>query len=307
MQDGNSMKGRVVAVTGAGRGLGRAYALQLAAEGAAVLVNDLGSQVDGKGADASVAQAVASEIVARGGRAVTNLGDISDPSAAAEIITQAMHEFGRLDAIINNAGTFEVKSFQETEAADFERLWRVHFLGHYHVTKAAWPIFVSQNFGQVVMTGSGASLFGANGTASYSAAKGAVQGLMRVLAIEGLANNVFVNTIAPGAFSRMHLADGLSPEQLKQIDLTKKSMLPELVAPLVTWLASERCDVTGQTFSAWSGRVARVALGTGRGMIDRELSVEAIDAGYSTIAGMDQFYEPTSVGDEIEHWLPFCL
>jgi NAD(P)-dependent dehydrogenase (short-subunit alcohol dehydrogenase family) len=295
-----SMEGRVAIVTGAGRGLGRAYAHLLATRGASVLVNDRGTDVDGHGSDSAIAESVVAEIAAQGGRAVANHSDVSTPEGGQSIVDQALSAFGRVDAIVNNAGIVGVIPFGQTTLADFERYWRVHFAGHYNVTKAAWPLLTAQRSGRVVMTGSGGGLYGLSGHSTYAAAKMAIQGLARVLAIEGAESNVLVNVVTPGGFSRMHEASKLSPERL---EWAKKFQPPELVAPLVLWLASEECHVTGRTFVAWAGRIARVAVGAGRGLIDRELTGEAIVAGYEKVDSLDEFYEPVDVLDEVNRWL----
>jgi NAD(P)-dependent dehydrogenase (short-subunit alcohol dehydrogenase family) len=295
-----SMENRVVAITGGGRGLGRAYALLFAARGAKVVVNDLGTDVAGRGRDDSVAQVVVDEIRALGGTAIADGSDVARPEGGQAIVDRAISSFGRLDALVNNAGIVGVIPFAETTLADFEHYWRIHFAGHYNVTKAAWPVFAAQNYGRIVMTGSGGGLYGLRGHSTYAAAKMAIQGLTRVLAIEGADHGINVNVVTPGGYSRMHEASKLEPERL---EWAKRFQPPELVAPLVLWLASDACHVSGQTFVAWAGRIARVAVGAGRGLIDRKLTAETIMDKYDIIASLDEFYEPVDVLDEVNKWV----
>lgn len=295
-----SMEGRVAVVSGAGRGLGRAYALLLAARGASVVVNDLGTDVGGEGSDVSIVQSTVDEILARGGKAVANAADVSSPEGAQSATDLAINAYGRLDAVINNAGIVGNKSFAETTLADFEHYWRVHVGGHINLTKSAWPIMSKQNYGRVVLTGSTGGLYGLRGQTPYAAAKGALQGLARVLALEGADHGILVNVVVPAGFSRMHEAAGLAPEQLAW---AKAMQPPELVAPVVLWLSSDACQVTGQTFLAWGGRVARLAMGTGRGLIDRDLTPEKILEQIDVVSSLADFYEPRDVLDEFNKWM----
>src|SRR5579872_3929850 len=180
-----SMEGRVALVTGAGRALGRAYALLLAQRGASVVVNDLGTDHDGGGHDASLAEAVVDEIRAAGGRAVADSSDVSSEAGGRAVVERALASFGRIDAVVANAGIHMAASFEETSLADFRRQIDNAVSGTVAVLHAAWPHFRAQGYGRVVTTGSGGGIFGLAGVSAYGAAKGAVQGLTRVLAIEG--------------------------------------------------------------------------------------------------------------------------
>jgi NAD(P)-dependent dehydrogenase (short-subunit alcohol dehydrogenase family) len=287
-----SMDGRVAIVTGAGRALGRAYAVLLAERGAAVVVNDRGTDPDGHGCDASFAEAAVEEIRAAGGKAVADVNDVSSEAGGAAVVETALASF---DAIVANAGIHMAASFEDTSLAAFRHQLDNHVGGTVAVLHAAWPHLKAQGYGRVITTGSGGGLFGLSGVSAYAAAKGAIQGLTRVLALEGKAHGILVNMVAPGAISRMAGAS-LTPAELERAE---KFQPAELVAPLVLWLASERCQVTGEMFTSWAGRVARLALGGGRGLIDRHLTAEAIDAGYAEIASPDGFHEPSDVLDEL--------
>jgi NAD(P)-dependent dehydrogenase (short-subunit alcohol dehydrogenase family) len=295
-----SMDGRVAIVTGAGRALGRAYALLLAERGAAVVVNDLGTDEDGHGNDASLAEAVVEEIRAAGGTAVADSHDASDPAGGAAIVERAMSAFGRIDAVVANAGIHSSSSFEDTPLAMFEYYFHNHVGSLVAVVQPAWPHMKAQGYGRVITTGSGGGIFGLAMQSPYAAAKGAVQGLTRVLALEGRDHGILANMIAPGAYSRM-AGTSLSAEDLER---ARKFQPPELVAPLVLWLASERCRVSGEVFSCWAGRVSRLAVGGGRGLIDRELTAETIDENYETIASLDGLYEPVDILDELNKWMP---
>jgi NAD(P)-dependent dehydrogenase (short-subunit alcohol dehydrogenase family) len=297
--DSLSLKGKVVIVTGAGRGLGRAYALAMAARGARVVVNDLGTAVDGSGAAPAVAQAVADEIRAAGGEAVANGEDVGSESGGRAIVQQALDAFGRLDVLINNAGSVRDKPFMESTLADFDHHWRVHVCGHINVTRAAWPVMCRQKAGRIVMTASGAGLFGLRNESTYSVAKGAIHGLMRTLAVEGADHGILVNAIYPGGFTRMHAEAFPDPQVARMM---REAMPCELVAPAIVWMGSDACNMTGQAFSVWSGRIARIVIGSGRGIYDRELTAEMIRTNLARILSVDELFEPVDGIDDVQHW-----
>ena len=280
-----SMDGRVVVVTGAGRALGRAYALLLAQRGAKVVVNDLGTDINGHGSDKALADA----------------SDVSDPAGGAALVDRAIGVFGRIDAIVANAGIHAAATFEDTSLEDFAHQWRIHFGGTVTVVHAAWPHLKAQGYGRVITTGSGGGIFGLAGQASYAAAKGAIQALNRVLALEGKDHGILVNMIAPGAFSRMAAPSLTDPADLER---SRNFLPPELVATFVLWLASERCMVTGEAFTVWGGRVARLAVGAGHGLIDRGMTAETVDERFSEIASVDGLHEPVDVLDELDQWVP---
>ena len=223
--------GRVAIVTGAGGGLGRHHALALAARGARVMVNDLGSAADGSGGSVSAAQAVVAEIRAAGGEALANGASVTDFAAVQAMIQQAVDAWGRVDILVNNAGILRDKTFAKMDLADFELVLKVHLMGAVHCTKAVWPIMNAQKYGRIVMTTSSTGLYGNFGQSNYGAAKMALVGLMQTLALEGAKNDIRVNCLAPTAATRM--TEGLLPEAVLA------AIKPEAVVPAMLVLASQ--------------------------------------------------------------------
>jgi NAD(P)-dependent dehydrogenase (short-subunit alcohol dehydrogenase family) len=240
--------GRVAVVTGAGRGIGRAYARLLAARGASVVVNDLGASTGGSGADAAPAAAAVEEIVAAGGEAVADTSDVSAPAGGQALVGAAVERFGRLDILVNNAGIIRWAGMPEVDEDNLARHLAVHVGGSFNTARAAWPHMVEQGYGRIVMTTS-AGVFGLPNNTSYATAKGAVIGLTRSLTVAGAEHGITVNCIAPGAMTRMAGPGGedASPE-----------MAPDLVAPIVALLAHEECPVSGEIYAAGFGRFARI-------------------------------------------------
>lgn len=237
------LRDRVVIVTGAGKGLGRAYALDLAAGGASVVVNN--RWVD-RSAPSS-AQSIVDEIRAAGGRAVANLDPAEAPETGEALVAQALAEFGRLDAVVSNAGVPETLRLHRQTYEGFRRIFDINFFGALDLIKAAWPSLCASGAGRIVVSASSAGLHGGDGMAAYASSKAALIGLVRGLAVEGLPRGVRINAIAPYAVTAMteaHLAPGMA-----------ERMDPAAVAPLVSWLVSEACDVTGQTLVSGGGRV----------------------------------------------------
>jgi NAD(P)-dependent dehydrogenase (short-subunit alcohol dehydrogenase family) len=223
--------GRVAIVTGAGGGLGRCHALALAARGAKVLVNDLGSGVDGSAVASNAAQAVVDEIRAAGGEALANGASVTDPQAVQAMVAQAREAWGRVDILVNNAGILRDKSFAKMELADFRLVLDVHLMGAVHCCKAVWELMRAQNYGRIVLTTSSSGLYGNFGQANYGAAKMALVGLMQTLSIEGAKNDIRVNCLAPTAATRM-TQDLMSEAVLAMLR-------PETVSPGLVALVGE--------------------------------------------------------------------
>ncbi|WP_167104418.1 SDR family oxidoreductase [Mycobacterium sp. DL592] len=242
---------KVVIVTGAGGGLGREYARFLAANGALVVVNDLGGSRDGSGSGTSMADAVVDEIRAAGGRAVANYSSVATADGAAAIVETALAEFGAVHGVVSNAGILRDGAFHKMTQESWDAVLQVHLDGGYHITRAAWPHMREQNFGRVVVATSTSGLYGNFGQANYGAAKAGLVGLINTLAIEGAKYNITANAVAPLAATRM-TADVAPQEVLEKLD-------PALVAPAVGYLVSEHNHDTGSVFVVGGGLVQRVA------------------------------------------------
>lgn len=225
------LKSRVAIVTGAGAGLGREHALLLARLGAKVVVNDLGSDVNGNGGSTNAAQSVVDEIVSAGGEAFANGASVTDASQVEAMVKETIERWGRVDILINNAGILRDKTFTKMSLDDFRTVIEVHLMGAVNCTKAVWDIMREQKYGRIVMTTSSSGLYGNFGQSNYSAAKMALVGLMQTLALEGEKHNVRVNCLAPTAATRM--LEGLLPEA------SLKALAPSAVSPAVAVLASE--------------------------------------------------------------------
>jgi NAD(P)-dependent dehydrogenase (short-subunit alcohol dehydrogenase family) len=247
--------GRVAIVTGAGRGIGRAYARLLAQRGADVVVNDLGSSTSGDGHDGRPASDVVAEIVADGGSAIADRSDVSSVAGAQALVETAVARFERVDIVINNAGIIRWAGLPDADEDNLARHFAVHVGGSFNTTRAAWPHLTGQGYGRIVMTTS-AGLFGLPDNTAYAAAKGAVVGLARSLATAGGEHGIKVNCIAPAAFTRMAGRGPGAPE-----------MSPDLVAPMAAFLAHEECPVNGEIFAAGFGRFARIFIAATRGYV----------------------------------------
>lgn len=243
--------GRVAIVTGGGRGLGRSYAMLLASLGAKVVVNDPGGGLTGHGTDAGPADDVVREIAAAGGEAVASTDSVATAAGGKAIIESALDTYGRIDVLIHNAGIVRRASLKEMSYEDFDAVLDVHLRGAFHVVRSAFPVMCDAGYGRIVLTSSIGGLYGNHDVASYAAAKAGVIGLSHVAALEGAADGVTSNVIVPAAVTRM--ADGIDTSAYPP-------MGPELVAPVVGWLAHETCSVTGEVFIALAGRVARAVI-----------------------------------------------
>jgi len=248
--------GRVAVITGAGGGLGKTYALELARRGASIVVNDLGGKTDGTGGGHSMADMTVKEIIEAGGKAVANYDSVATPEGGKAITQTALDNFGKVDIVINNAGILRDKSFLKLEPKDLDAVLDVHLKGAFFVTQPAFAVMKEQGYGRIVMASSGAGIFGNFGQTNYGAAKMGLVGLTRVLAVEGAKNNIKVNAIAPVAKTRM-------TEEL--LGPMGDAITPEFVTPLVTYLVSERCELTHEIFDVGGGRYARIFVGMAKG------------------------------------------
>jgi NAD(P)-dependent dehydrogenase (short-subunit alcohol dehydrogenase family) len=243
--------GRVAIVTGAGGGVGRAHALELARRGAKVVVNDLGGAIDGSGGSSAQAEAVVAEIKAAGGEAISDGGSVTDQAGVDNMVKRTMDQWGRIDILINNAGILRDKTFSKMEIADFRAVLEVHLMGSVICTKAVWPIMREQQYGRIVVTTSVTGLYGNFGQTNYGAAKAGLYGFMNVAKMEGARDNIRINTISPFALTRM--TEGM-------ITGERAAMYgPELVSPAVMYLVSEDAP-TGVILSAGAGTVSRAAM-----------------------------------------------
>jgi NAD(P)-dependent dehydrogenase (short-subunit alcohol dehydrogenase family) len=291
-----TLEGRVAIVTGSGAGLGRAYALDLAARGAAVVVNDVAQER---------ADEVASEITERGGRAAVSYDSVADRPGGQAIVGAALDAFGTVDVLINNAGIMRNGWFEDQTPEELEAVLSTHLGGCFHVTQAAWPVLREKGYGRVVMVGSAGGMWAMQAMANYSAAKGGVYGLARALAFEGRRHGILVNTLLPGAATTI-AANSPIPEYADHVDPEIMSRLqprrtPESVAPMATYLASEACQLTGETFSAVAGRYARVLVGVTEGWFAEDqdaVTPEDIAEHLEEISDSEHFNLPESLYDE---------
>jgi NAD(P)-dependent dehydrogenase (short-subunit alcohol dehydrogenase family) len=245
----SEFKDKVVVITGAGGGLGKAHALEFAKRGAKVVVNDLGGSADGSG-KGDMADKVVEEIRAAGGTAVANKSSVDTHDGAKSIIDDAVAAFGTVDILVNNAGILRDKSFKKMTLDDWDLLIQVHLNGTAYVTHAAWPIMYEKNYGRIVFTSSYSGIFGNFGQANYGAAKTGMLGLMNVLEKEGRSKNIRVNTLAPAAATRL---TNTIPGREEDLDNPDPARHPKLVTPAVLLMCSEDAP-TGVIINAGNGR-----------------------------------------------------
>jgi NAD(P)-dependent dehydrogenase (short-subunit alcohol dehydrogenase family) len=266
---GMRFDGRVAVITGAGRGLGRSYALLLASLGAKVLVNDPGAAISGDASDEGPAASVVAEIEAAGGTALANLDSVATPEGGEAIVRAAYDAWGRVDVLIHNAGNVRYGTIRDISFEDFQAVVDVHLMGAFHVVKAAHPLMCDAGYGRIVLTSSIGGIYGNNRCVNYGISKAGMIGLANVAALEGEEHGVKCNVIVPSAVTRM--ADGLDISQYPPME-------PELVAPAVAWLCHEKCSMSGEMLAAIGGRVARVFIAETPGVYQPSWTIDEVDA-----------------------------
>jgi NAD(P)-dependent dehydrogenase (short-subunit alcohol dehydrogenase family) len=284
--------GKVAIVTGAGGGLGREHALELARRGARVVVNDLGGSVHGDGGGEGPAHTTAKEIESLGGEAVADINSVATTEGGQAIVKTALDAFGGVDILVNNAGILRDKAFHNMTPDLVSAVLDVHLRGAFNVTQPAYVHMREKGYGRIINTSSNSGILGNFGQANYGAAKMGLVGLTRVLAIEGRRHNIKANAIAPVAFTRM-TEELFGPELGEKLD-------PKLVTPLVCWLASDEVDVSGEVYSAAGGVVARFFIGLTPGYYNAELSVEDVRDHWSEIRDEEGYIVPEDSGGELK-------
>ena len=279
MPDPLRFEGRVAVITGAGRGLGREYALLLAARGAHVVVNDVGGELTGAGTDPGPAAAVVDEITAAGGTAVACAASVATPEGGAAIVETAKSAFGRIDVLVHNAGNVRRAPLAEMSCEDFDSVLDVHLRGAFHVVRAAFPHMLAAGYGRIVLTSSIGGVYGNHQVANYAAAKAGIIGLSNVAALEGAERNVTCNVIVPAAVTRM--AEGIDTSAYPP-------MGADLVAPAVGWLAHESCGITGEVLAAIAGRIARIATVESAGVYRPRWTIEDVAADIEAIRDLSE-------------------
>ena len=285
---------RVVIITGAGGGLGKTYALDMARRGAKVVVNDLGGKADGTGKSTSMADHTVKEIQDAGGTAVANYDSVSTPEGGEGIIKTALDEFGQVDVVINNAGILRDKTFAKLTPDELNAVLDVHLKGAFYVSQPAFRAMKDKGYGRFIFTSSAAGIFGNFGQTNYGAAKMGLVGLMHVLSVEGAKYNIKCNAIAPTARTRM-TEDLLGP-LAALVD-------PESVTPIVTYLASESCACTHEIFSCGGGRFARIFVGVTPGWTASKgaaVAAEDVADHIDQIRDLEGYVVPEGIADELK-------
>lgn len=305
-----SFEGRVAIVTGAGGGIGRAHALELARRGAKVLVNDLGGDTAGRGGGPEMAEAVAREIREAGGTAVANHDTVATTEGANAIVAQAVDAFGKVDVLINNAGIVRSAFIEDTSDEDWDALIATHLTGSFKLTRAVWPHMKAQRYGRIVYTASSTGEFGSIMLANYAAAKAGVAGLMNIASLEGEPHGILCNAIMPNALTRMAMQSAkdwegmVPPEEMVLPPEVGNSMNPEFNTPLAVYLASEACTSTHHLYSQCLGRTARAIIGVVPGWQAQRQSapsVEQIAEHWTEICDTTKgFVEPPTSRDELD-------
>lgn len=296
--------GRTVIITGAGGGLGRAYALEIGRRGGNVVVNDLGGNVDGDAGTSAMADQVVAEIRAAGGNAIASYDSVATTKGAEAIVNTAISAFGRIDGLINNAGNLRNFWFEDFEDADRDSVLSIHLIGTWNVTRAVWPHMKAAGYGRILFVSSGAGMFGNQMQSAYGAAKGGITGLMNVLTQEGAKHGILCNALLPNAASRM--GEKMTASELAPMGAYtpkfRSAMLADFVGPVGVYLVSDACTTGHDMYSVLGGRVARAFIGVTEGWLgprDAPPSVEDIAAHIEEIRDETRgVHIPSSLIDE---------
>jgi NAD(P)-dependent dehydrogenase (short-subunit alcohol dehydrogenase family) len=296
MSEALRFDGKVVVITGAGNGLGRTYALQAAQRGAKVVVNDLGGTADGKGGDHSAAAKVAEEIRALGGEAIPNYDSVATQQGGEAIVNAALQQWGRVDAVLANAGILRDRSFAKMSEDELNSVLDVHLKGTFYTCQPAFRWMKENGGGNIVVTTSASALFGNIGQANYCAAKLGIAGFMMVLALEGARAGIKVNAIAPTAATRLTATAGMAHQAG---DVESDPMSTERVAPLTLALAHSSCALSGQIFTAAGGWYSRAVIAITEGWVAKsgEYTAEAVAAHLAAIASAENLLVPKDATD----------
>ncbi len=296
----------VVIITGAGRGLGREHALQFAARGAAVVVNDPGVEPDGSGGSIAVAQSVVDEIVGAGGRAVADTHSVTTADGAGAIVKTAIDAFGTVTVLVNNAGIINYATLENIEDGAWQRMMAVMLDGVFHMSKAVWPVFAAQRHGRIVNTTSNAGFAGNELLVHYGAAKLGVAGFTKALAQEVGDTGITVNAIAPMGITRMnrdHFFGGMESQGSDWQDDIIRGVVPmgpaSMVSPTVLWLAHRSTKVNGDIYSTSSGKVSRVAFIVGEGYFNPNHDVEDLRDNIAQVQTLGRYLDPRCTADEV--------
>jgi NAD(P)-dependent dehydrogenase (short-subunit alcohol dehydrogenase family) len=290
-----------VVVTGAGRGLGREYALELARRGARVVVNDVGGSMSGEGVDQTVAEQVVDEIRAGGGDAVASHDSVDSPEGAASIVATATDAFGRLDAVISNAGIYGMHAFEDLTVEQWRRMLQVHLDGAFFLSQPAVAVMRAQGYGRLVFIASNAAAFGQEQAVHYAAAKGGIIGMTNALSNECAPHGINVNAVLPVGRTRM-MSDSMGEHDNPVLDRFFDATTPERIVPLAVYLASRECTITHHCLSAVAGRYARVFIALGEGWLADAAgtaTAEDIAEHLEEITATDPHSVPMSIADEI--------
>jgi NAD(P)-dependent dehydrogenase (short-subunit alcohol dehydrogenase family) len=298
-----TFEGQAAIVTGSGRGLGRLYALELARRGAQVVVNDIGGSMRGSGADRAVADEVVDEIRQAGGSAVASYDSVDSPEGGAAIVQTALDAFGRIDAVVSNAGIYETAPFDEVAPDRWKAMLGVHLDGGFHLAQPAYRAMKAQGYGRFVFIASQMGAFGSQDNAAYGAAKAGLIGLTNVVAIEGAPHGITANSVLPIGYSRM-VTESIGDRKISEIEEQFfKRIDPARVVPLVVFYASRACEVTHHNVSAAAGRYGRAFMGLTEGWLadpdGPPPTADDIADHYAEISSTENFSVPLSAFDEI--------